>query len=81
MAMIEGIQSEETARRILQNQRTILEQNAKILAFQETITKEKEGTANSKSVVPATVKVSSNDKKLMNFTTMHQTVHHSLYNQ
>ena len=49
--MNEVIQSEETARRILQNQRTLLEQNAKILAFQETFTKEKESTANAKSVV------------------------------
>jgi hypothetical protein len=79
--MNEVIQSEETARRILQNQRTLLEQNAKILAFQETFTKEKESTANAKSVVPAIVKVSSNDKKFMNFTTMHQAVHHPVYNQ
>ncbi len=62
--MNEAIQSEETARRILQNQRTILEQNAKILAFQETLTTEKESTANAKSVVPAIVKVSSNYKNL-----------------
>ncbi|CAB4028332.1 Hypothetical predicted protein, partial [Paramuricea clavata] len=53
--MNEAIQSEETAR-ILQNQRTILEQNAKILAFQETFTKENGSTANAKSVVPAIVK-------------------------
>lgn len=79
--MNEAIQSEETARRILQNQRTILEQNAKILAFQEAFRKEKENTATAKSVVPAIVKVSSNDKKFMNFTMHQPIVHHPVYNQ
>ena len=57
MNMNETFQNEEMARRILQNQRTILEQNAKILAFQEGLEKRNENTAGRKKAVPAVVKV------------------------
>lgn len=56
MNMNETFQNEEMARRILQNQRTILEQNAKILAFQEGLEKRNENTAGRKAV-PAVIKV------------------------
>ena len=55
--MNETFQNEEMARRILHNQRTILEQNAKILAFQEGLEKRNKNTAGRNEAVPAVVKV------------------------
>ena len=61
--------NEEMARRILQNQRAILEQNAKILANQEANKAVQENLSKKQSLVPAIVKVILNEYqgKLANF--------------
>ena len=60
--MNETFQNEEMERRILQNQRTILEQNSKILANQDAIkaTQESNTVNSQRQVVPAIVKVKLN---------------------
>ena len=60
--MNETFQNEEMARRILQNQRTILEQNSKILANQDAIkaTQESNTVNSQRQVVPAIFKVKLN---------------------
>ena len=60
--MNEIFQNEEMARRILQNQRTISEQNSEILANQDAIKASQESnTVNSqRQVAPAIVKVKLN---------------------
>ena len=67
--MNETFQNEEMARRIVQNQRTILEQNSKILANQDAIkaTQESNTVNSQREVVPAIVKV-----KLNNYTRITQ---------
>ena len=60
--MNEAFINEEMARRILQNQRAILEQNAKILSNQETNKAAQENfPKKQRDVVPAIVKVSLNE--------------------
>jgi hypothetical protein len=58
MSLNDTPSSEEMAKRILQNQRTILEQNAKIIAFQEAQKVQQENEqVNKRADVPAIVKV------------------------
>ena len=60
--MNKAFRNEEMARRILQNQRAILEQNAKILANQEANKVTHENfPKKQRDVVPAIVKVSLNE--------------------
>lgn len=60
--MNEAFMTEEMARRILQNQRAILEQNAKILANQKANTAAQENfPKKQRDVVLAIVKVSLNE--------------------
>ena len=58
MSLNDTPRSEEMTKRILQNQRTILEQNAKIIAFQEAQKVQQENEqVNKRADVPAIVKV------------------------
>ena len=75
--MNEAFRNEEMARRILQNQRAILEQNAKILANQEANTckvAQENFPKKQRDVVPAIVKVSLDEQQgqIANFKSSYQ---------